>query len=65
MRAGAAEQRQGDGGVRARHRPQPAGAQHRARQGRQVKGLSRSEAEVCARQVRPAARDQTESVVAT
>lgn len=36
VRAGAAVQRQGDGGVRARHRTQPAGAQHRARQGRQV-----------------------------
>lgn len=36
MRAGAAVQRQGDDRVRARHRPQPAGAQHRARQGRQV-----------------------------
>lgn len=38
VRAGAALQRQGDGGLRARHRTQPAGTQHRARQGRQVCG---------------------------
>lgn len=40
MRAGAAVQRQGDGSVRARHRPQPAGAQHRACARRTVRPLS-------------------------
>lgn len=40
VRVGATLQRQGDDRVRARHRTQPAGAQHRARPRRQVLGAA-------------------------